>query len=441
MRPDTTHKQPPPTGIIRPPHKPLRLTLIAAIALPLLASRPTPTRAQIVTGSDWTLAYSLPSQTYDAQLPGEYAISDLLVSQVQRLRHGNRADLATFTFTGNWVKSGGAAPLMRALHKALDRGARISFTVNSGVEITNTYLWGISLQSLSKRYRNPLHLTVAPPTAIMHHKTGIFDYGNDEKYTFIGSGNFTRAANAMQWNVGLLIRNPDLYAACRAELNEFQAGRFGADKNRTHDARTFRLADDWGQCQVRFGPFPTPRNAPTHPEQEILRLIESAQHEIYFAMHRFSRPPLRNALVAAADRGVKVVGVIPKSDTRRGPGAVSRAAARYFATPENYQTTNRVTLLPALARADALQWDAGEPDLVHLKYALIDPAGEQPVVIHGCANWTKIALADPKGNDEVILYLRHAGIARALLEQFQRMTGQIPPVEQTPPQKPLPNAA
>ena len=51
---------------------------------------------------------------------------------------------------------------------------------------------------------------------------------------------------------------------------------------------------------------------------------------------------------------------------------VSRAAARYFATPENYQTTNRVTLLPALARADALQWDAGEPDLVHLKYALID---------------------------------------------------------------------
>ncbi len=44
------------------------------------------------------------------------------------------------------------------------------------------------------------------------------------------------------------------------------------------------------------------------------------------------------------------------------------------------------------------------------------------MVIHGAAKWTEAGLSKPDGNDECILFLRHAGIAQAFLEQFRRMT-------------------
>lgn len=130
--------------------------------------------------------------------------------------------------------------------------------------------------------------------------------------------------------------------------------------------------------------------------------------------------------MAAANRGLRVVGVIPESDRGVAPLAVSAATARYFDNPDLYTGSNRVQLLPARASASGTDWDSGQPDLVHLKYALIDPAGSRPIVIHGAANWTASGLCSPVGNDESILFLRHAGIARAFLEQFQRMTGAEP---------------
>ena len=62
------------------------------------------------------------------------------------------------------------------------------------------------------------------------------------------------------------------------------------------------------------------------------------------------------------------------------------------------------------------------------EYALIDPNGSRPVAIHGAANWTEAGLSKPDGNDEGILFLRHAGIAQAFLERFRRMT-EAPPEE------------
>ena len=392
----------------------------------LFGATALPAAAQLVEGPDWTLAYSLPSQTLKAKWPGEYAVSDLLVAQVGQLRKGDRAELATFTLGGLLPRTGGGAPLLKAMDKALGRGASIHFVADSGIALTNTFLWGLSLDGLSRRPYNPLTLSVSPPDPLMHHKTAIFDYGEGEKWTFVGSGNFTAAANNRQWNVGLLIRNPDLHAAYAAEMAEFRAGRFGAAKGRGHDGAVFRPADSWGECWVRFGPPLPATTGVVNAEAQIRELIHGAEEEISFAMHRFNRPSLRRALVAAADRGVRVRGVIPVSDRSRARGAVSRGTVEFFADPANYKTTNRVVLLPARVRANGDGWDAGEADLVHLKYALIDPNGSRPVLIHGAANWTEAGLSKPDGNDESILFLRHAGIARAFLEQFRRMT-EAPP--------------
>ncbi|HRT05205.1 MAG TPA: phospholipase D-like domain-containing protein [Kiritimatiellia bacterium] len=403
----------------------LRLRLAGAA---FLAAAVFPAAAQRVDGPDWALAYSLPSQNLKAKWPGEYAVSDLLVERVGQLRKGDRAELATFTFSGDSPRTGGAAPLLKALDKALGRGAAIHFVADRGIATTNSFLWGLSLAGLAARPYNPLELTISPGKPLMHHKAALFDYGGGEKWVFVGSGNFTGAANNRQWNVGLLLRNPDLHAAYAAEMAEFRAGRFGAAKGRGHDGAAFRLADSWGDCWVRFGPPLPATNGTENAEAQIRALIHGAEEEIFFAMHRFNRLSLRRALVAAADRGVRVRGVIPVSDRGNARGAVSRGTVEFFADPANYQTTNRVVLLPARVRATGDGWDAGEADLVHLKYALIDPNGSEPVVIHGAANWTEAGLSKPDGNDESILFLRHAGIAQAFLEQFRRMT-EAPPEE------------
>lgn len=388
----------------------------------LFAATAFPAAAQLVEGPDWIVAYSLPSQTLKAKWSGEYAVSDLLVEQVGRLRKGDRAELATFTFSGDSPRTGGAAPLLKALDKALGRGAAIHFVADSGIQLTNTFLWGLSLEGLARRPYNPLELSVSPAKPLMHHKAALFDFGGDDKWVFVGSGNFTSAAHNRQWNVGLLIRNSALHAAYAAEMDEFRAGRFGAAKGRGHDGAVFRLADAWGECWVRFGPPLPATNGGVNAEAQIRELIHGAEEEIFFAMHRFNRPSLRRALVAAADRGVRVRGVIPVSDRGNARGAVSRGTVEFFADPANYQTTNRVVLLPARVRATGAGWDAGEADLVHLKYVIIDPNGSKPVAVHGAANWTEAGLSKPDGNDESILFLRHGGIAQAFLEQFRRMT-------------------
>ena len=413
----------PPAPLLRM----FRLLRAGLAAAAFLLAHAHPAAAQLAVGTDWQLAYSLPSQTMKAKFPGEYAVNDLLVGQINRLRRGDTAELATFTFSGDSPRNGGAAPILKALDKALGRGASIHFVADSGIAVTNSFLWGLSLDGLAKRPDHPLVLTISPAKPVMHHKIALFDYGGGEKWVFVGSGNFTGAANWRQWNVGLLIRSPELHAAYAAELAEIRAGRSGAAKRRDHDGATFRLAEDWGECWVRFGP-PLPATAGVvNAEAQIRELLQGAQEEIFFAMHRFNRPGLRRALVDAADRGVRVCGVIPESDRGNARGSVSRGTVEFFADPANYKTTNRVVLLPARVRANGAGLDAGETDLVHLKYALIDPNGSRPVAIHGAANWTEAGLSKPDGNDESILFLRHAGIAQAFLEQFRRMTAEPPP--------------
>jgi hypothetical protein len=420
-----------PRAAIRMRRWPL-LSLAAGMVLAVRAAT-----AQIVQGPDWTVGYNLPSQTSKAALPGEYTIRDLLTAQLNRLRRGHRADLATFTFSGQNPKTGAAAPILKAISKALDRGAAVHFVADRGINRTNQFLWGLSLAGLAERETQPLELTIAPRTTLMHHKIALFDFGHEEQWSWVASGNFTGAASMNQWNIAVGLRNPDLFNAYAFEMAEFRAGRFGPHKRRDHDQTLFRIEGGWDDSWVRFGPFPAAPGSPPNAEQEIIRLLTAAQEEIVFAMHRFNRPLLRQALVRAADRGVRVVGVIPESDRGQAVGAISGKTVKYFANPNVYAGTNRVQLLPARASALVPDDDAGQPDLVHLKYALIDPQTPTPTVIHGASNWTAAGLSAPDGNDESILFLRHAGIAQAFLEQFRRMTGQEPagaePGEAVPP--------
>jgi phosphatidylserine/phosphatidylglycerophosphate/cardiolipin synthase-like enzyme len=125
--------------------------------------------------------------------------------------------------------------------------------------------------------------------------------------------------------------------------------------------------------------------------------------------------------VLAADRGVRITGAMPRDET--GPDGNSQAVYEYLTNHVHYATSNRVEFLTAYSKADYSSVDDGETALIHAKYMVIDPFGTWPVVIHGSANWSSSALLYTDTNDENILFLRHADIARVFYANFKRITG------------------
>lgn len=374
-----------------------------------------PAYATSVTGSDWIVHYSLPDQVL-SEASGEYDIRNALLARIDALQSGHSAVLATYTFSA----FGTAGRIVSAISNALDRGASVKFVADYDIVVSSNYN-GTSLSALAARPVNPLVLVQATnPSGIMHDKLGLFDYGSTNRWVFVASWNFTSGASYQQWNIAIEARNDALYSAYTNEMRELLAGRFHYDpaKSHAHDGARFRLAEAWGDCWVRFAPYPDSSAGGTNAQTDITNLIARAQSEIVFGINLLTRPLIASQLVAAANRGVMIHGVIPKSDQ-----LVADSVYPFLTNASNYATTNVVNFVTPFSRADGSTLDAGESDLVHAKWMAIDPWGAEPVLIHGSANWTDTALASASGNDENVLFLRHRALARLFYAQFKRMTG------------------
>ena len=378
-----------------------------------------PPAAPPLTGAVWNVVYNLPQQS-GSSYPNQFLIRDALVERIDALQTNNSAILATFTFSAN----DGAGFIINAMNSALNRGASISFIADNEAEVDIQYGGTNTLRELSTRTINPMTLVIDDDAGgIMHDKLGLFDYGGTNQWVFTASWNFTLAASADQWNIALEARSPSLYTIYTNEAAELLAGRFHDDPNKSHahDGATFTLDGSWGTNFVRFAPYPDDTEGGNNAERDITNLIAQAQSEIVFALNKLNRESIRDALVDAADRGVIIKGVMPKSDT--DPGGVSDDVYSYLTNSANYATTNMVQMLPAYAKADYSELDDSEPNLIHAKYMVIDPNGSNAVVIHGSANWTSEALVNDNDNDENTVFLRHNEIAAKFHEHFQRVAG------------------
>ena len=373
-----------------------------------------------VTGADWIVHFNLPDQV-PAVYPGEFAIRDALLARLNALQTNDEATLATYTFSGNTASAGAAGPILQAMSNALARGATLRFVADGSVDATSNFWPSVSLSSLAARPGNALALSEDDSSfGIMHDKLGVFRYGTTSRWVFITSWNFTGGASTYQWNMALEVRNDVLFNAYTNEMNELLAGRFHDDatKSHAHDGARFALADSWDSGWVRFAPYPDGADGGTNAQTDIANLIGSAESEIVFAINLFTTPLIATSLVHAANRGVIVHGVIPQSDQ-----LASYSVYPYLTNVASYATTNVIHFVTPFSKADGSALDAGESDLVHEKWMIIDPWTERPVVIHGSANWTASALASTDMNDENVLLLCHKDIARIFYAQFKRMTG------------------
>ncbi len=402
-----------------------RAAIRALVAWAAIAALTLSAAAESVTGTDWIVHFNLPDQDFN-EVPGEYIIRDALLTRLNALQAGQTGTLAAYSFSAD----GTAGQILTAMQGALDRSARMRFIADYSINLDAVY-GGLSLRQLANRSVNPLLLVKATNyQGIMHHKVGLFYYSRTNLVVFTGSWNLTTVASYAQWNITVeLLNNSAVFNAYNREATELLAGRFHYNPSKSHAANgtVFRLAESWGDSWVDFAPYPEDDFGGTNALTEIVALISNAQDEIVFALNKLTRTQVRDALVAAADRGVRICGVIPKSDWLTSSNA-SYEIYHDLLDPAFYATTNRVHMITPYSRSDYSTLDAGEAELVHEKWMVIDPWGARPILVHGSANWTDAGLASDSSNDENVLFLRHRDLARWFYVQFKRMTRQWPEI-------------
>ena len=316
-----------------------------------------------------------------------------------------------------------------AVSNALVRGAKVGWVVGSGVN-TNTAYNKYSLASLGKMAKNPLRLKKAPSDGgIMHDKMGVFSYAGQEPWVVTGSWNFTGGASSLQWNVLVEIQNATLANAYSNELTQLLAGKFHANANKSHqwDGTKFRMPGWTRDGWVRFAPYPDGAYGGNNALTDITNAIARAKEDIFFGLNNLSRRNIAEALIAACDRGVNVYGTVMWADWATSTNG-SYECMQMLLDGSRYATTNRAHILMAYTTGEKSAVDGGEQDLVHAKYAVIDPWGEEPLVIQGSANWTEAGLVATNKNDDNIEFIPDGAIAQAFVAQYLAMTDGPQPV-------------
>ncbi|MEN9933458.1 MAG: hypothetical protein RLZZ387_37 [Chloroflexota bacterium] len=201
----------------------------------------------------------------------------------------------------------------------------------------------------------------------------------DRAVVWAGSWNMT--ANDTYRNSNNMIRlvSRTLSAAYIAEFEQLFAGRFGAAKGGGAPPPI-----GGGRVSVFFSPK-------GGGEAEVLRRVAAARREVRFMAFSFTSQPIAEAMIARGAVGVSVRGVVERQNAA-GTGSV----------------------LGLLRAGGVATHEDGACYLLHHKVIVID--GQ--VVITGSYNFTRGA---EQTNDENLLVLEDAGLARLYLEEFARL--------------------
>jgi phosphatidylserine/phosphatidylglycerophosphate/cardiolipin synthase-like enzyme len=219
-------------------------------------------------------------------------------------------------------------------------------------------------------------------SALMHNKFIIFDF----QTVWTGSTNLTNNAIFKQENNALVVHSPAIAAIYEKEFQEMWDGQFGP-KSTSQLAEQLTVVND-STVWVVF----TPEDGAL--EQVVIPLVNLAQFEVRFLAFSFTDYPLAEAMIQRAQKGVNVAGVYEKvgSDTD---------AAEF--------DTLFCAGIPV--RRDA------NPGFMHNKVVIVD----QRYVITGSLNYSTSA---EESNDENVIMLDNAEIARLYLQEFDRIWAQ-----------------
>ncbi len=258
-----------------------------------------------------------------------------------------------------------------ALIAAHERGVRVRLVT----EGTNSE--GAAFQSLALA---GVPLVADPRPGLMHHKFLIID----ELEVWTGSTNLTWSGFFRNDNNQVRIRSDDMVVNYRREFEEmFLEERFGP-LSRSDTPYPAVTLGDGSRAHVYFSPDDGAARA-------ILRELEGARLSIDLLAFTLTADPIAEALLEAADRGVRVRGVVE--------------AVRADAVGSDVERLREAGL--------EIQLDTNTGNMHH-KVLIID----RSIVITGSYNFSNSA---EERNDENLMILYSEELARKFGSEFERL--------------------
>jgi phosphatidylserine/phosphatidylglycerophosphate/cardiolipin synthase-like enzyme len=289
------------------------------------------------------------------------------------------------------------APLAEAFVRAYDRGVRIEM-VGDAEHLTN-----YGYERFRERH---IPMTVGNIPHIMHDKFMVVD----GRFVFASTANWSQSDLKQNSNNFVVIDSPEVAADFQAEHEQMFNGVFGSNKVEIDNGRVYQVGDT--EVEVWFAPNEDVAG-------RMVELVDAAQESVWFTIFAFTKDQVGSAYIrkqeefAAAgklregDQSVGIWGVIDQSQLHSN-GQYHEAFRLLSAGIPMRMDGNDATLQPG-------DYQAGGGRL-HSKTMVIDPDGENPVVISGSFNWSASAT---QSNDEYLLVFKGKRVAQLYKEYFQ----------------------
>ena len=216
-------------------------------------------------------------------------------------------------------------------------------------------------------------------SALMHNKFWIFD----GQIVWTGSTNITENGIFDQDNNTIVVQSPELAAIYEREFQEMWDGEFGPRSPSTLDEQVVTV--NGSRIVVIFtSEDPALENA-------IVPIVKSATKSIRFLAFSFTDYPLADMMRQRLKAGVDVAGVFDKVGSE----------------------TDAAELRTLMCRSVPVKQD-GNSGFLHHKVIVVD----EQIVITGSLNFSTNA---EESNDENVIIIDNAEIARLYLQEFERV--------------------
>lgn len=223
--------------------------------------------------------------------------------------------------------------------------------------------------------------------ALMHNKFAV----RDGSRVWTGSYNLTDTCSYKNVNNAVWIDSPDLAKIYTDELEEmFEKHQFGISSPALDNPREIKVGT--ARLESLFAPE-------DNPNRRIIELLAAARKEVYFMQFAFTADDLGDMLVRKHREKVRVSGIFDRI---------------------LYRSTGPYGEFARLTEAGIPVVIHGGTGKFHNKLFLIDPTGDDPVVVLGSENASSNG---NRTNDENVLIIHSPEIARLYLDEFRKNFG------------------
>ncbi len=303
-------------------------------------------------------------------------------------RAGSTIDLAVMGFSHPDV--------IEAFEDAWDRGVEIRMVGDAG------HLHNEGYKRFDMRH---IPMVTGNLPHIMHDKFMVVD----GRFVFASTANWTPTDLEHNDNNFVLIDSPAVAADFLDEHQQMFEGVFGHEKVEIDNGRVYEVGDT--TVEVWFSPNEDAMG-------RILELVDAAEERVSFTIFAFTKDQVGSAfirkhselvragLVQEGDRSFGVSGMIDQSQLHSN-GQYHEIYRLMSAGVPMRLDGNDATRLPG-------DYQAGGGRL-HTKTMVLDPDGDNPVVISGSFNWSASAT---QSNDEFLLVFHGGRIAKQFAAFF-----------------------